>query len=105
MIQFFMNYELAKQLRDAGFPQCGNGRWIGPPDKIVWRSGDRAYVPTLEELIEACGDKFFVLNATNTRGQSNTWYAAITNPNTIEATAATAIEAVAKVWLALNKVQ
>jgi hypothetical protein len=97
---FFMNYELAKRLRDAGFPQSGNGRWIGPQDKIVWRSGDRVYVPTLEELIEACGDKFFVLNATKTRGQPNTWYAAITDPNAIEATAATPAEAVAKVWLA-----
>lgn len=100
VIKFFMNYELAKRLRDAGFPQSGNGRWIGPWDKIVWRSGDRVYVPTLEELIEACGDKFFVLNATKTRRQPNTWYAAITDPNAIEATAATPAEAVAKVWLA-----
>ena len=53
-----MNYDLAKQLRDAGFPQGGNGKWIGPPDKIVWRSGDRAYAPTLEELIAACGTEF-----------------------------------------------
>ena len=53
-----MHYDLAKQLRDAGFPQGGNGKWIGPPDKIVWRSGDRAYVPTREELIAACGTEF-----------------------------------------------
>jgi hypothetical protein len=26
-----MNYDLAKQLRDAGFPQGGNGKWIGRP--------------------------------------------------------------------------
>jgi hypothetical protein len=100
-----MDYELAKQLRDAGFPQGGNGRWAGNPDKIVWRSGDRAYVPTLEELIDAWGDKFFALNATDTRGLSHTWYAAVTFPNLIEATGSTPTEAVAKVWLALNKVQ
>jgi hypothetical protein len=49
-----MDYELAKQLRDAGFLQAGTGRWIGPPDKVFWRSGDRVYVPTFEELLEAC---------------------------------------------------
>jgi hypothetical protein len=49
-----MDYELAKQLRDAGFLQAGTGRWIGPPDKVFWRSGDRVYVATFEELLEAC---------------------------------------------------
>jgi len=53
-----MNYELAKQLYDAGFPQQGFGRWVGNPDQVIWRAGDRVYVPTLEELIKACGDDF-----------------------------------------------
>jgi hypothetical protein len=43
---------------DAGFPQIGKGSLIGPPNKLVWRSGDRVYVPTLDELIEACGMNF-----------------------------------------------
>jgi hypothetical protein len=50
-------------------------------------------------FFDPTGEKFFVLNATKTRGQPNTWYAAITDPNAIEATAATPAEAVAKVWL------
>jgi hypothetical protein len=53
-----MDYELAKSLMDAGFPQIGKGSLIGSPNKLVWRSGDRVYVPTLEELIEACGRNF-----------------------------------------------
>ena len=53
-----MDYELAKSLMDAGFPQIGKGSLIGSLDKLVWRSGDRVYVPTLEELIEACGENF-----------------------------------------------
>jgi hypothetical protein len=100
-----MKYDVAARLRDAGSPQGGHGSWIAPPDKIVLRSGDRVYVPTLEELIEACGEHFFVLNATSERGQPNPWYAAITNPNVVEATGATALEAVAKIWLALHEVQ
>ena len=53
-----MDYELAKSLMDAGFPQIGKGSSIGSLDKLVWRSGDRVYVPTLEELIDACGENF-----------------------------------------------
>jgi hypothetical protein len=45
-----MDHKLAEQLQDAGCPLGVNGKWIGAPDKIVWRSGDRAYVQTLEEL-------------------------------------------------------
>jgi hypothetical protein len=56
-----MNYELAKELKDAGFPQEGNGARIAPPDKIVVRRDDFAYAPTLEELIEACGENFMRL--------------------------------------------
>ena len=48
-----VDYELAKSLMDAGFPQIGKGRLIGSPDKLVWRNSDRVYVPTLEELIDA----------------------------------------------------
>jgi hypothetical protein len=98
-----MQYDLAKQLRDAGFPQSGNGRWIGPPDKIVWRSGDRAYVPTLEELIAACGRNFIALSALGDDGGG--WCAMGTGfrVGTIEDKSPS--EAVAKLWLGLNKVQ
>jgi hypothetical protein len=32
-----MDYELAKNLMDAGFPQIGKGSSIGSLDKLVWR--------------------------------------------------------------------
>jgi hypothetical protein len=47
-----MDYALAKKLKDAGFQQTGRG--ITPDhgsDEASW-----CYYPTLEELIEACGD-------------------------------------------------
>src|SRR5882672_8422876 len=53
-----MKYDLAKELADAGFTQGGEGKGILPPDQIVSRRGDRVYVPTLSELIEACGERF-----------------------------------------------
>ena len=49
--------KLAKQLQEAGFLQGGAGRWVIDPDLIVAR--DRTYVPTLSELIEACGKQFW----------------------------------------------
>lgn len=51
-----MDYELAKALAHAGYPQGGQGKWLWPPDKLVTRSSDRVYVPTLGELIEECGE-------------------------------------------------
>jgi hypothetical protein len=57
-----MNYKLAKELRDAGFPQGGRGTYVGPSDSLVWKSGDRVYVPTLSELIEALPKNRFSLH-------------------------------------------
>ncbi len=130
-----MNYDLAKQLKDAGFPQpdqsegdysghyscgCAERRANGTAGKQVYDCGnDRFYYPTLSELIEACGVYFYSL--TNTHH---------TNPRTDDAfpdwVAESSIarqpspfskekdmnlgrlgdtpeEAVANLWLALNK--
>jgi hypothetical protein len=57
-----ISYALAEQLRDAGFPQGGDGKWIGPSDKLTWRGSDRVYVPTLSELIEASSYRFGTLS-------------------------------------------
>ena len=93
-----MRYELAKQLFDAGFPQGGGGTWSVPPDKVVSRREDRIYVPSLEELLEAVGPNFhyvlklprewkaFSVNLEVGRGQSP-------------------IDAVARLWLAINSGQ
>ena len=56
-----MKYELAKALKDAGFPQSGKGTWTYHPDNLVTRYSDRVYDPTLSELIDACGDQEFTL--------------------------------------------
>ncbi len=62
-----MNYELAKRLKEAGFPQEGKGLWIGnvgqinsdsiyPGDSIGIAQEDFVYIPTLSELIYAVRD-------------------------------------------------
>ena len=90
-----MEYELAKCLMDAGFPQIGKGRLIGSPNKLVWRSSDRVYVPTLEELIEACGMNFGSLDK-----RHDGWLASANYDQCCFAE--TPVEAVARLWLALQ---
>jgi hypothetical protein len=92
-----LSYELAKALQDAGFPQSGSGTRVAPPDVLVARRDDFAYVPTLEELIEACGDAFFAVEKAATwRAQSATAPVLVYRGNT-------PTEAVARLWLGLNK--
>ena len=81
---------------DAGFPQIGKGRLIGSPNKLVWRSSDRVYVPTLEELIEACGMNFGSLDRLR-----DGWLASANYDQ--NCFAETPAEAVARLWLALQK--
>lgn len=47
-----ITYELAKQLKDAGFPQRTE-HYIDPDNTIF-----PLFCPTLSELIEACGEDF-----------------------------------------------
>jgi hypothetical protein len=91
-----MDYELAKSLMDAGFPQIGKGRLIGSLEKLVWRSSDRVYVPTLEELIDACGDDFGSLDK-----RHDGWLARANRDQ--RCFAGTPAEAVARLWLMLQK--
>ena len=112
-----MDHELTKQLKDAGFKQgaaTGNhhdgGKWIDDDGDIHDHEGggdNEMYIPTLEELIEACGEDFWSL--TYLMGSPATWKAAAdrstlrqVEPETYT-TGATPTEAVARLWLALNK--
>ena len=103
-----MTYELAKELKDAGFPQPALDFKGG---FLFAESGEpvdtQAYVPTLSELIEACGKNFGGL----VRLSNGTWNAATPvidtgmnygNPST-EVEGSSPEEAVSRLWLALNK--
>jgi hypothetical protein len=104
-----MNYKLAKQLRDAGFPQKeSTGKKI-----CTYRGGadhscsedfclkDEITIPILEELIDACGDRFSYVKqfddssgfVAREKGQSGFH----------EEIGKTPTEAVAKLWLKLNE--
>lgn len=90
-----MNYELARELKDAGFPQEVTAQY----DASTYH--DNTYLPTLRELIEAVlkGRGGLVLHL-NVQFESAVaglegWYEDGSTPE----------EAVAKLWLALNPAQ
>lgn len=133
-----ISYELALQLKEAGFPQTGERPWycgghiwyedeeekgthLECPEKEI-QSGEDRYcgsaqltaefaieVPTLSELIEACGDKFdnLSLRHVNSSYDNHAKWGAYASANEHEEDnigyGSTPEEAVAKLWLELNK--
>lgn len=122
-----MNYELAKKLKDAGFPQMGNGfmlmldnpelfedledqsmsslsreRYVFTKPEDRNKFGEDVYSPTLSELINECGGnkQYFQL-----RHEEGKWMAE-TSHKTLRLLvtwyAETPEEAVAHLWLKLN---
>ena len=100
-----MNYELAKELKDAGFPQKpdGLGRWIdnfGQTYSAFAQANIKdALIPTLSELIEACGDGYFKLEHTQCVWHATTGLV----DGKPYGQGSTPEEAVARLWLALIK--
>ena len=92
-----MTYTLAEQLRDAGFPQSGDGRRIGAPTALVWRARDLVYAPTLDELLAACGGQLGQL-ARLTDGR----FEAVARGGSPRVSGDCPTEAVARLWLALS---
>lgn len=116
-----MTYELALQLKNVGFRQGGDGYFRLPmaastPPTYEAKIEDieasnvkeediinLAYVPTLSELIEACGERFEAV-AKNHAPNSGGW--AATRKDKVGqlyySTGTTPDEAVARLWLELN---
>lgn len=100
-----MNYELAKQLKDAGFPfkkytcKFKDHEGFGTCDYC------QPVSPPLEELIEACGEGFDWLTQKTVPNKIGNWCAqkrnAIAGEQCVVGTTPT--EAVARLWLALHK--
>lgn len=92
-----ISYKLAKQLKDKRYP--GSEDWKEEKGKMYF-GFDNVLEPTLSELIESCGDSFKLL--TRFKEDMCIWIAGddidhyITEGKTPE-------EAVAKLWLELNK--
>lgn len=105
-----MDYELAKKLKEAGFPQA---KWATPLN-TAWRfdrgnEGEMVFLPSISELMEACGDKFLSIEYVVDGGLDNKeklWWAVSRRsvvPEEYQVAGETPEEAVANLWLLLNK--
>lgn len=97
--------ELAKELQEAGFPKLGHGGGDECKNCYYFPGKSPICTPTLEELIEAIFESH--LNISFEMGGMNTWWAVARDLNykaiAPVQTEKTPIEAVARLWLALNK--
>lgn len=106
-----MNYALVKELKEAGFPQGGDGAWDGGSG-IIATQESMVYVPTIEELIEACGEGFYELHKNHYTGVKHTatlyefkepFYCTGGKDGERYSEGSTPTEAVARLWLSLQK--
>lgn len=99
-----MDYELAKKLKDAGFPQHER-LGIGHGDIFIDGKYGLMYVPTLSELIDACGKGLgYLAPFRDLDGKIVSWGAKNFYGETqfVEHHGSTPSEAVANLWLAIN---
>lgn len=113
-----MNNTLLLALKNAGFSQIGEGKTIGPYDTsgTEFPPNEFVFVPTLEELIDACGDNLFTLlrrkfdpslswkdKWPEETTEDAVWFAYQGDEKEIGQPYATPSEAVANLWLELKK--
>lgn len=98
-----LSYELYKKLKDAGFPK--ESFYVCTACNFQQHEGGHVeYEPILDELIEACGDKFYKLENRGTAWLAVSFDVIDDDPNDyVKCIGKTAKEAVAKLYLELNK--
>ena|SRR3990167_8837248 len=108
-----MNYELAKRLKEEGFPfkEIKVGYSLPPhwecfdfnPEGKEELGAQHFYMPTLRELIEACGEIFCGIHRLQIGGWIAFIYDIEDSTRQVEAKGSTPDEAVANLWLILNQ--
>ncbi len=92
-----LDYKTCKALKDAGFPQEGlKTAFFRNPETGV-KGGGVFHIPTLSELIEACGEVNFEFHG------STCWAILATEEEYRAKGGSSYIEAVSNLYLALNK--
>ena len=107
-----IDYKLALALKNAGFPQTGPKLPFNKCDATYvdkhyfCRFGEEpVYIPTLEQLIDACGERFGCLHKKEIKGKTH-WIAQSTIVNEEMEEVVTILNpliAVANLYLALKK--
>lgn len=98
-----ITYEIAQKLKDNGFPQ--EHRYVIEAGKgFIHFVSDNAcfYMPTLEELIEACGNGFWSLSCDGTT-RNDLWTARAFSNIHPPYRGRDSFEAVANLWIGINR--
>jgi hypothetical protein len=111
-----MKYELAKQLKDAGFPQMCGVQWgmqRVPALREISAIDPSLSVPSIDELMQECGEpiQIIMIKANNIYPEKNEpktfllYEAKKLDGSNKSGTGFSAQEAVATLWLELNKIK
>lgn len=102
-----MTYELALRLKEAGFPQEGQGVFVIYKHQSIGMSikslnDTMAYIPPLEEVIKECGERFECLYRIcgKTVHETKEWHAH--GFGSISGVGSTPLEAVVNLYIAIN---
>lgn len=105
-----ISYELMERLRSADYPLQRTGLYlvhmVSAGRTLVVMGGIKYLVPTLSELIEACGSEFDCVRQIHPDKPKNTyWFAEADSQSMggIGCEGSIPEEAVADLWLALNE--
>lgn len=102
-----MNYELAKQLKEAGFPLNMSDHLECDYNHTEFINGIWYHISTLSELIEACGDFAGLFRRKDDKlGQTVNWMACnfgYKSQIMFQCEGSTPEEASANLWLETNK--
>lgn len=104
-----MNYELAKELKDAGYPQdkgdylckCGEPTLVTNGQFGRCTCGSIYYNPTLSELIDACGEGEMTLQRIGVKWDAMLFRGS-NSYSSGDDTYGTPEDAVARLWLSLH---
>jgi len=105
-----LTYEDCISLKNAGFPQPLVGKGFKKNgiecaydvSKYIEFKEDYIYLPSLEEIIEQCGEGFDQLTRSIDQGGETYWWASSINPKLREFNADSPIIAVKNLYCALN---
>lgn len=103
-----MDYELAKKLKDAGFPQTGLSQCThdihGGIKDCQCQVEDFAFIPSLESLVEACGEKLGEMESVTVQFYPKKQVAYAYIKINEASSGPTPLIAVANLWLKLNEI-
>lgn len=106
-----MDFETTRKLRNAGYPfiemakhAVGDTTYCHLCGRFYIRIGEQTFLePTLDQLIEACGNEITEMYRAHKEPDGQVWVAKCCDKEAHKGVGKTLLIAVARLWLSLNK--